>query len=55
MIKEVRKCLRKQNETIALDVKKKLFGIIMRLEGDLVIGSVGIVGKKKLFESITVQ
>jgi hypothetical protein len=53
--KEVCTCLRKQNETIAQDVKKKLFGIIMRLEGDLVIGSVGIVGRKKLFEPITVQ
>lgn len=55
IIKEVCKCLRKQKETIAPDVKKKLFGIIMKLEGDLVIGNVGIVGKKKLFEPITVQ
>jgi hypothetical protein len=55
IIKEVCKCLRKQKETIAPDVKKKLFGIIMKLEEDLVIGNVGIVGKKKLFEPITVQ
>ncbi|KAF5051067.1 hypothetical protein DSECCO2_422980 [anaerobic digester metagenome] len=55
IIREVWKCLRKQNGTIAQDVKKKRFGIIMRLEVGLVIGNVGIVGKKKLFESITVQ
>jgi len=55
LIREVWRCLRKQNGTIAPDVKKKLFGIIMRLEVDLVIGNVGIVGKKKLFEPITVQ
>ena len=55
IIREVWKCLRKQNGTIAQDVKKKRFGIIMRLEVGLVIGNVGIVGKKKLLESITVQ
>lgn len=47
--------LKKQNVTIAPDVKKKLFGIIMRLGVDLNIGSVGIVGRKKHFNHLTVN
>jgi len=44
-------CPRKQNVTIVQDVKKKLFGIIMRLEVVLNIGSAGNAVKKKLFKS----
>jgi len=54
-MREVWRCLRKQNGTIAQDVKKKRFGIIMRPGVDLVTGNVGIAAKKKLFEPITFQ
>jgi len=40
-------CFRKQKVDIVLDVKKRLFGIIMRLGVDLNIGSVGNAERKK--------
>jgi hypothetical protein len=40
-------CLRKQKVGIALDVKKRLFGIIMKPGEDLNIGNVGNAERKK--------
>jgi hypothetical protein len=48
-------CLRKQKVGIALDVKKRLFGIIMKPGEDLNIGNVGNAERKKLFNPSEIQ